>query len=77
MDCEPQQYLPQEHLIFTVYMCLFSPECVSLQVPVIGVMGSGGGYRAMTGFCGAVSALKEMGILDMTTYMSGVSGSTW
>lgn len=47
------------------------------QVPIIGVLGSGGGFRAMTCLSGAVKALQEQGILDCATYISGLSGSSW
>lgn len=48
-----------------------------LQVPVIGVLGSGGGFRAMTAYSGVFSALVESGILDMAMYACGLSGSAW
>ncbi|XP_046841361.1 cytosolic phospholipase A2-like isoform X2 [Xenia sp. Carnegie-2017] len=47
------------------------------EVPVIAIMGSGGGYRAACGLSGAFSALQEAGILDCATYVSGLSGSSW
>ena len=47
------------------------------ETPCIGVLGSGGGYRALCGFTGAISALHETGLLDCATYLNGVSGSTW
>ncbi|KAG0712643.1 Cytosolic phospholipase A2 [Chionoecetes opilio] len=47
------------------------------QVPIIGVLGSGGGFRAMTCLSAAIKALQENGILDCTTYISGLSGSSW
>lgn len=47
------------------------------QVPIIGVLGSGGGFRAMTCLSGAVKALQETGILDCATYITGLSGSSW
>nr|XP_053651300.1 cytosolic phospholipase A2-like isoform X3 [Cherax quadricarinatus] len=47
------------------------------QVPIIGVLGSGGGFRAMTCLSGAVKALQESGILDCATYITGLSGSSW
>ncbi|KAL6035826.1 hypothetical protein STEG23_005223, partial [Scotinomys teguina] len=47
------------------------------QVPVIAVLGSGGGARAMTSLYGSLSGLQELGLLDTVTYLSGVSGSTW
>lgn len=46
-------------------------------VPVIAIGGSGGGCRAMTSSAGAFSKFKELGIMDMTTYLGGVSGTTW
>lgn len=50
--------------------------CV-LQVPVIAIAGSGGGFRAMVGFSGVMKALFESGVLDCATYVAGLSGSTW
>ncbi|XP_030626218.1 cytosolic phospholipase A2 isoform X2 [Chanos chanos] len=47
------------------------------KVPVIAVVGSGGGFRAMVGFSGVMKALYESGVLDCTTYIAGLSGSTW
>ncbi|KAL1022834.1 hypothetical protein UPYG_G00032980 [Umbra pygmaea] len=47
------------------------------EVPVIAIVGSGGGFRAMVGFSGVMKALYESGILDCATYIAGLSGSTW
>ncbi|XP_051780249.1 cytosolic phospholipase A2 gamma-like [Erpetoichthys calabaricus] len=47
------------------------------QVPVIAVLGSGGGIRAMLSLLGSLSGLQEIGVLDCVTYICGVSGSTW
>lgn len=49
----------------------------ALQVPVIAIAGSGGGFRAMVGFAGVMKALFESGVLDCATYVAGLSGSTW
>ncbi|KAK9320821.1 acyl transferase/acyl hydrolase/lysophospholipase [Lipomyces orientalis] len=46
-------------------------------IPTIAITGSGGGYRAMIATCGYISALQETGLFDCTTYLAGVSGSTW
>ncbi|KAJ7332344.1 hypothetical protein JRQ81_014524 [Phrynocephalus forsythii] len=46
-------------------------------VPVIAILGSGGGFRAMVGFSGVMKALYESGVLDCATYIAGLSGSTW
>ncbi|KAL4218780.1 Cytosolic phospholipase A2 [Mactra antiquata] len=53
-----------------------APETVS-EVPTIGVLGSGGGFRAMTAFCGVMSGLVESRISDMVTFNVGLSGSAW
>ncbi|XP_077323531.1 cytosolic phospholipase A2 gamma-like [Lithobates pipiens] len=45
--------------------------------PVIAVLGSGGGLRAMIGFLGTISKLVELKLLGAVTYMAGISGSTW
>ncbi|CAB1323867.1 unnamed protein product, partial [Coregonus sp. 'balchen'] len=47
------------------------------EVPVIAIVGSGGGFRAMVGFSGVMKALYESGVLDCATYIAGLSGSTW
>ncbi|XP_062622371.1 cytosolic phospholipase A2-like [Saccostrea cucullata] len=46
-------------------------------VPNIGVIGSGGGFRAMTAYSGVFTALVDSHILDMCTYAGGLSGSAW
>lgn len=60
-----------ERMFFPVWLC------VVLQVPVIAIAGSGGGFRAMVGFSGVMKALYESGVLDCATYVAGLSGSTW
>ncbi|XP_030070614.1 cytosolic phospholipase A2 zeta [Microcaecilia unicolor] len=47
------------------------------EVPVVAVVGSGGGTRAMTSLFGNLSGLQLLHLLDCVTYLSGVSGSTW
>uniref|UniRef100_A0A8C2YS19 Phospholipase A2 n=1 Tax=Chinchilla lanigera TaxID=34839 RepID=A0A8C2YS19_CHILA len=51
--------------------------CSARDVPVVAILGSGGGFRAMVGFSGVMKALYESGILDCATYVAGLSGSTW
>uniref|UniRef100_A0A8C9S301 PLA2c domain-containing protein n=1 Tax=Scleropages formosus TaxID=113540 RepID=A0A8C9S301_SCLFO len=46
-------------------------------VPVIAVLGSGGGERAMVGLLGSLAQMGEEKLLDSITYFCGVSGSTW
>ncbi|CAN0540409.1 unnamed protein product [Rangifer tarandus platyrhynchus] len=49
----------------------------SSQVPVVAVLGSGGGTRAMSSLYGSLAGLQDLGLLDTVTYLSGISGSTW
>lgn len=50
---------------------------VGNKVPTIALCCSGGGYRAMLGTAGYLAGLESIGLLDATTYMVGLSGSTW
>ncbi|XP_053239642.1 cytosolic phospholipase A2 zeta isoform X1 [Podarcis raffonei] len=47
------------------------------EVPVVAVLGSGGGIRALTSFYGSLFGLQQLNLLDSVTYLSGISGSTW
>nr|XP_035940457.1 cytosolic phospholipase A2 delta [Halichoerus grypus] len=47
------------------------------EVPLVGIMATGGGARAMTSLYGHLLALQKLGLLDCVTYFSGISGSTW
>nr|XP_025951379.1 cytosolic phospholipase A2 zeta-like isoform X3 [Dromaius novaehollandiae] len=47
------------------------------EVPVIAVLGSGGGMRALTSFYGSLAGLQQLGLLDAAMYLCGISGSTW
>jgi phospholipase A2 len=47
------------------------------QAPKIAIIGSGGGYRAMLCTIGSLCAAEEIGLLDATTYLTSLSGSTW
>nr|XP_020036861.1 cytosolic phospholipase A2 gamma-like [Castor canadensis] len=47
------------------------------EAPVIAVLGSGGGLRAHFACLGVLSEMKKHGLLDVITYLAGVSGSTW
>ncbi|KAM9466381.1 cytosolic phospholipase A2 delta-like [Clarias gariepinus] len=47
------------------------------KVPTVAVVCSGGGSRAMTGMYGSLKGLQSLGLLDVITYMTAVSGSTW
>ncbi|KFO32964.1 Cytosolic phospholipase A2 beta [Fukomys damarensis] len=47
------------------------------EVPVVAIMATGGGIRAMTSLYGQLAGLKELGLLDCISYITGASGSTW
>ncbi|XP_039639450.1 cytosolic phospholipase A2 zeta [Perca fluviatilis] len=47
------------------------------KVPTVAVVASGGGARAMVGLLGGLRGLKDIGVLDAASYITGVSGSTW
>uniref|UniRef100_B7ZCN0 Phospholipase A2 n=1 Tax=Mus musculus TaxID=10090 RepID=B7ZCN0_MOUSE len=47
------------------------------EIPVIAVMATGGGIRAMTSLYGQLAGLQELGLLDCISYITGASGSTW
>ncbi|XP_075396018.1 cytosolic phospholipase A2 beta-like [Tenrec ecaudatus] len=47
------------------------------QVPVVAIMATGGGVRAMTSLYGQLTGLRELGLLDCVFYITGASGSTW
>nr|XP_033808459.1 cytosolic phospholipase A2 delta-like [Geotrypetes seraphini] len=47
------------------------------EVPVVAVMATGGGARAMTCLYSHLAALQKMNLLDCITYITGASGSTW
>eukprot|EP00118_Oscarella_pearsei_P008334 m.42371 g.42371 ORF g.42371 m.42371 type:complete len:568 (+) comp33353_c0_seq3:715-2418(+) len=65
-----------EKVAAAVSALLGSPH-KSFEVPVVSIVGSGGGFRAMTGISGSIIGLQELGILDCCTYFASLSGSTW
>jgi len=47
------------------------------QIPQIAMICSGGGYRAMLCTTGSLCAANKIGLLDATTHLTALSGSTW
>ncbi|NWS72013.1 PA24E phospholipase, partial [Crotophaga sulcirostris] len=47
------------------------------QVPVVAVMTTGGGTRALTSLLGNLLGLQKLDLLDAVSYITGSSGSTW
>ncbi|KAM8921274.1 cytosolic phospholipase A2 delta-like [Pelodytes ibericus] len=52
-------------------------DLVGEEVPVVAVMATGGGARAMSALYSHLCGLQKMGLLDCVTYIAGASGSTW
>ncbi|KAG0139325.1 hypothetical protein CROQUDRAFT_666676 [Cronartium quercuum f. sp. fusiforme G11] len=46
-------------------------------IPIVGVAASGGGYRAMVSTTGCLLGARQSGILDVVSYIAGISGSCW
>ncbi len=61
--------------LFARYMGLDPAEVHPDDVPTIAFGGSGGGYRAMLAMLGYSLAMKQTGLWDLLTYVSGVSGA--
>lgn len=64
------------HVAFSVPQAFLNLAFL-FQIPVIAVMATGGGIRAMTSLYGQLAGLKELGLLDCVSYITGASGSTW
>ncbi|XP_076200776.1 cytosolic phospholipase A2 epsilon-like [Aptenodytes patagonicus] len=47
------------------------------EVPVVAVMTTGGGTRALTSLLGNLLGLQRLDLLDAISYITGSSGSTW
>jgi cytosolic phospholipase A2 len=62
---------------FAGYLDLDPSEVHPDDVPVVAFGGSGGGFRAMIGVIGYCDEMKQAGLWDVLTYVSGVSGSCW
>ncbi|KAL1915006.1 uncharacterized protein VTP21DRAFT_7711 [Calcarisporiella thermophila] len=62
---------------FAKYIDVSEEEVSEEDLPVIAFGGSGGGYRAMITSAAYLMAMKKSGLLDLCSYLSGVSGSTW
>ncbi|XP_071971770.1 cytosolic phospholipase A2 delta-like isoform X2 [Engystomops pustulosus] len=47
------------------------------EIPVVAIMATGGGARAMACLYSHLYAIQNMGLLDCVTYIASASGSTW
>lgn len=79
-DEEKQFLVKRKHQVFRSLQKLLGEEHAPKsirEVPTIGILGSGGGFRAMVCLSGVIKALHNEGILDCTTFVAGLSGSAW
>src|SRR5207247_1896594 len=56
---------------------MLNMQLEDFQVPCIAISGSGGGYRSMIGLLGSLLGAQDFGLLDSSTYIAGLSGSSW
>ncbi|XP_021012498.1 cytosolic phospholipase A2 epsilon isoform X1 [Mus caroli] len=47
------------------------------EVPIIAIMATGGGTRSMVSLYGHLLGLQKLNFLDISTYITGLSGATW
>jgi len=47
------------------------------QVPVVAIMTTGGGTRALTAMYAHLLSVQELKVLDCVSYITGLSGATW
>lgn len=47
------------------------------QVPVVAIMTTGGGTRALTAMYAHLLSVQELNVLDCVSYITGLSGTTW
>ncbi|KAM6335849.1 cytosolic phospholipase A2 epsilon-like [Podargus strigoides] len=47
------------------------------EVPVVAIMTTGGGTRALTAMYAHLLSMQELNVLDCVTYITGLSGTTW
>ncbi|KAJ7403170.1 Cytosolic phospholipase A2 beta [Pitangus sulphuratus] len=47
------------------------------EVPVVAIMTTGGGTRALTAMYAHLLSVQEMRVLDCVSYITGLSGTTW
>ncbi|MBM3893511.1 hypothetical protein FJ365_03890 [Candidatus Dependentiae bacterium] len=67
----------QKHKVRPALEALLGKPLPTDKSLTLGVCCSGGGYRAMIATLGFLMGLEKIGVLDATTYMAGLSGSTW
>jgi len=73
-----QEYLiNRKPKIYAALYHIYGETINEKQLPVISIVASGGGYRAMLGTIGFLLGMEKIGFLDAVTYVAALSGSTW
>ncbi|XP_063429795.1 cytosolic phospholipase A2-like [Mytilus trossulus] len=77
--CDQEQKFQAKRKLYihTALQKLLNTELKVDDVPHIGLIGSGGGYRAMVAMSGIINALYDTKILDCILYTAVLSGSSW
>jgi phospholipase A2 len=77
--CDAEQAFRAQRTAYIHYglQQLLGHEVAPEHVPTIALCCSGGGYRAMLLTLGFLKGLEDVGLLDCTMYMTGLSGSSW
>ncbi|KAH9811818.1 acyl transferase/acyl hydrolase/lysophospholipase [Melampsora americana] len=78
--CEKGFMRERKHVMRKALACLIGVderEIDERDIPIVGIAASGGGYRAMTSTTGCLLGARQSGILDVVSYISGISGSCW
>ncbi|KAL5506975.1 NDUFS7 [Sanghuangporus vaninii] len=65
------------HRAFARLFGVDESEIDERDLPIVAIAGSGGGFRAMSNTIGSLIGAEKSGLLDCTTYISGISGSCW
>jgi phospholipase A2 len=78
---EEKEFLQRRKKYTTValakYLGIPEEEIHPDDIPIIALVGSGGGLRALVAGTGSMLAAGEAGLFDCVTYTAGVSGSCW
>lgn len=67
----------RRHMLPHFQHTLSTPHLGPSDLPLIGVGGSGGGFRAMLGYAAFLHGLQTTGLWNLLAWTSGVSGSCW
>ncbi|XP_071160113.1 cytosolic phospholipase A2-like [Mytilus edulis] len=77
--CDQEQKFQAKRKLYihTAIQKLLNTELKVDDVPHIGLIGSGGGYRAMVAMSGIINALYDTKVFECILYTAVLSGSSW